>query len=233
MPTSREIKGLLQPLLDRRPDLAFVGRTLFFAPITHYLRGVVFVAYWTTSASRVVSFASPLYNGHDDVDFGGQQNKQASFHMERDWKDDLQKTSQNLCDRIESYSLPPIESLVDFSRHRRAPAYFFGYSARRPYPPGYGRQFALDACTKGNFDLAEEVLSESLEGILPEIPEGDMEKFRQDISWLNRATYLLHLLRTDRSRILPLLHEWEAFKVKACKMTKYWKPSPFPCELSR
>ncbi len=231
MPTSREIKGLLRPLLDRRPELAFVGRTLFFTPLTHYMRGVVFVAYWTTSASRVVSFASPLYNGHFDVDFGGEHNKQASFHMERDWKDDLQKTSQKLCGKIESYSLPPVEPLVDFPHHRKAPAYFFGYSSRRPYPPGYGRNFALNACIEGKFDLAEEVLAESTEGILPEIPKADIESFRQDIDWLKRAAYLLHALRTDRSKILPLLHEWEAFKVKACKMTKYWKPTPFPCEL--
>lgn len=231
MPTSREIKGLLRPLLERRPDLAFVGRTLFFAPITHHLRGVVFVAYWTTSASRVVSFASPLYNGHDDVDFDGEQNKQAAFHMDRDWKDDLQKTSRKLCDRIEQYSLPPVEPLVDFSHHRRAPAYFIGHSSKRPYAPGYGFDFALAACTDGKFDLAEEVLAEATTGTLADLPEADMEKFRQDHFWLNRVAYLLHALRTDRSKILPLLHEWEAFKVKSCKMTKYWKPSPFPCEL--
>src|SRR5438477_7968641 len=42
MATSRELKELLRPLLARRADLAFVRRTLFFQPFTHYLRGVEF-----------------------------------------------------------------------------------------------------------------------------------------------------------------------------------------------
>jgi hypothetical protein len=29
----------------------------------------------------------------------------------------------------------------------------------------------------------------------------------------------------------PLLHDWEAHAVKGMKLTKYWKPTPFPCEL--
>jgi hypothetical protein len=43
--------------------------------------------------------------------------------------------------------------------------------------------------------------------------------------------YLLNLLREDRSQVLPLLHDWEAHAVKGMKLTKYWKPTPFPGEL--
>jgi hypothetical protein len=38
------------------------------------------------------------------------------------------------------------------------------------------------------------------------------------------------MLRTDRARIPRLLHDWEAFTVKSLKLTKYWKPTPFPCD---
>jgi hypothetical protein len=42
MPTNSEMKKLLRPLLDRRPDLAFSRQALFFTPFTHYFRAVAF-----------------------------------------------------------------------------------------------------------------------------------------------------------------------------------------------
>ncbi len=63
MATSRDLKGLLRPLLARRPDLAFVRRTLFFHPFTHYLRGVEFTTSRFLNASEGYSFAHQLYNG--------------------------------------------------------------------------------------------------------------------------------------------------------------------------
>src|SRR5439155_515456 len=102
MATSRELKELLRPLLARRPDLALVGRTLFFHPFGHYLRGVAFTTSRFSSISQGYSF------------------------------------------------------------------------------------------------------------------------------W--RMAYLLRTLRQSRKEILPLLHDWEAYSVKSQKLTKYWKPTPFPCE---
>jgi hypothetical protein len=43
--------------------------------------------------------------------------------------------------------------------------------------------------------------------------------------------YLLNALREDRTKVLPLLHDWEAHAVKGMRLTKYWKPTPFPAEL--
>ena len=42
MATSRELQALLRPLLTRRCDLGFVGRTLFLQPFTHYLQCLAF-----------------------------------------------------------------------------------------------------------------------------------------------------------------------------------------------
>jgi hypothetical protein len=128
--------------------------------------------------------------------------------------------------------LPPVEPIIDFAHHKKAPAYFHGYSAKRPYGEKYGFAVALDACACGRFDYAEEVLSEAFVQLpLYAPPESVTEAFRYDLRYWNRAGYLLRILRTDRSQVIPLLHDWEAFTVKSCKMTRYWKPSPFPCEL--
>jgi len=43
--------------------------------------------------------------------------------------------------------------------------------------------------------------------------------------------YLLMTLRKGKAGVLTLLHDWEAFSVKDMRAEKYWKPTPFPCEL--
>jgi hypothetical protein len=225
MPTSRELKALLRPLLERRRDLGFARRNLFFVPLNHYARGVVFVAYWSSNAAEVVSFACPLYDGAVDVHFNGGPE-----HCH--WKDDLEKTSRELCDKIEQYSLPPVEKIVDFERHLEAPAYLPGSESERCDSPQYVFWAALTFCASGAHDSAEKIL-ERVEAAVLHFPSGSLTEGFRFGDFRQRFLYLLHLLRTDRSRILPLLHEWEAFKVNACKMTRYWKPSPFPCELLR
>jgi hypothetical protein len=50
------------------------------------------------------------------------------------------------------------------------------------------------------------------------------------LSDLWRDAYLLELLRTDRSSIIPLLHEWEEHSVSAMKLERYWHRTPFLAE---
>jgi len=230
MPTNNELKALLRPLLERRPDLGFAQRTLFFTPLTHYLRGVVFVANSLSRTTDVVSFACPLYDGSSHVNFHTGRD-QYEFRVGQDWKTDIERISRELCDKIEQDSLPPVEMIVDFERHLEAPIYLPGaYEQERQDSPHYAFVAALASCASGAYDSAEKLL-EHVKNVHEDDSRGPLaEEFRFG-SFTQRRVYLLHLLRTDRSQILPLLRDWEAFKVKSCKMTKYWKPSPFPCEL--
>jgi len=84
----------------------------------------------------------------------------------------------------------------------------------------YTKTFAYEAAAK---------LLEDAEGVFPD--DEVTEELRFSDFRLKRMKYLLHLLRTDRMQVLPLIHEWEAYTVKENKVAKYWKPSPFPCEL--
>jgi len=68
MPTGRELKRLLQPLLARRKDLAFTGRMLFFSPVTHYLRGAFFLISRFHNIPNSVAFVHQLCNGQASVD---------------------------------------------------------------------------------------------------------------------------------------------------------------------
>jgi hypothetical protein len=227
MATSRELKGLLRPLLARRSDLAFVGRTLFFQPFTHYLRGVEFTTSRFLSASQGFSFAHQLYNGQNSVDFDGGPGQHTCM-MRLDWRDNLERASDELCEEMERRALPPVEPIVDYVAHQKVPEYIGGSDARAPIRVLVA---ALGDCTIGSFDAAESKLAE-VERYRPEFSaSAATEQHRYERYPLWRMAYLLRTLRTDRGQVLPLLHDWEAFAVKSSRLTKYWRPTPFPCEL--
>jgi hypothetical protein len=230
MASSGKTKLLLRPLLKRRRDLAFVGRTLFFTPVTHYLRGVEFLSSRWNDIPRGVSFAHQLYNGWPWADFDGEQNVQFAFHLERDWASDEAKASRELCEIMEQRALPPVEPIVDYATHLRTPGYTRGEGSAK-----FLRTAALGACTEGDFDRAEAIATEYMARPSPWAAvysvalATDDVRFDEDMHW--RFPYLLRTLQTDRSKVIPLLHDWEAYSVKNCGLTKYWTPTPFPCEL--
>jgi hypothetical protein len=221
MSTSRELKALLRPLLARRSDLAFVRRTLFFHPFAHYLRGVEF------DMSTARSFAHQLYNGQDCVDYhvGPTQHQ---YLVKPDWKNDTERTSNELCREMELHALPPIEPIIDYVEHQRATAYLPGFHPKAPVRLFF---LALGDCSVGDYDAAESKLTEFDDREREYLAALATEEHRYHVISLWRMAYLLRTLRRDRRQVLPLLHDWEAFAVKNSKLTKYWKPTPFPCEV--
>ena len=129
---------------------------------------------------------------------------------------------------MERRALPPVEPIVDYVEHQKAPAYIAAFDARAP---NYVFMLALGDCSIGDFDAAEAKLS-AFERHLPEYSAADAtEEHRYSGYTFWRMAYLLHALRQNRKEVLPLLHDWEAYSVKSQKLTKYWKPTPFPCEI--
>ncbi len=230
MTTSRELKRLLQPLLAKRPDLAFVGRTLFFQPFTHYLRGVVFKASRFHTASRAISFPHQLYNGQDLPDFGFCNGYE--YQMAQDWGSDLDHTSAILCEKMEKSALPAVKGITDYVAHQRSREYL-GLPPDRTVSDSPRCTFlvALGECSVGDLDSAEQRMSLTMTFLdkYPVASATEEYRFNPYLFW--RMAYLTRLLQTDRNRILPLLHDWEAHAVNGMKLTKYWTPTPFPCEM--
>jgi len=229
MPTGRELKYLLQPLLAKRADLAFVRRTLFIQPFTHYLRGAKFDILRFSTASRATSFAHQLYNGQGVEDM--HASKAYRYRLPEGWEEDLDRSSFLLCDEMERNAIPAVEGIVDYIEHQRSSSYF-------GLPPGLNISdaphctftVALGECSVGDFDSAEQRLSLMMT-FLDQYPVASAtEEYRYSPYLFWRMAYLTRLLQTDQSRILPLLHDWEAHAVNGMKLTKYWKPTPFPCE---
>lgn len=230
MATGRELKVLLRPLLARRPDLAFVGRTLFFQPFTHYLRGVAFKTSRFDTASRAISFAHQLYNGQPVPDFGFSRG--FKYQMPDEWEHDLHQTSAGLCDAMEQNALPPVEGIIDYVEHQRHPPYLGLFPDQNISNSPKGTfTVALGECSVGDFDAAELRLSRIMP-FLEEYPVASAtEEYRYHPILMWRMAYLTRVLRTDRKRIAPLLHDWEDYAVTGMKLTKYWKSTPFPCEI--
>jgi hypothetical protein len=148
--------------------------------------------------------------------------------MRLDWKDNLERAAEELCEEMERHALPPVEPIVDYLEHQKVPEYIGGIDARAPI-----RVFvaALGDCTVGSFDDAESRLTE-FERYLPEYSaSAATEEHHYHGYPLWRMAYLLRTLRQGHGQVLPLLHDWEAYGAKSMKLTKYWKPTPFPCEM--
>ncbi len=230
MASSGKTKLLLRPLLKRRHDLAFSGRTLFFTPVTHYLRGVEFLSSRWHDAPHGVSFAQQLSSGTLWVMFSGHRNEQYEFGLNRDWHKDEDRASRDLCEIMERHALPPVEPIVNFPEHRKRRAYICGERGS----PLFTLNAALGLCAQGDFDRAEKIAARCLKPgpwryEFSAEQATDEIRYSEDLRW--RLPYLLRTLQTDRSKVIPLLHDWEAFSVKNFGLTKYWKPTPFPCEL--
>ncbi len=140
--------------------------------------------------------------------------------------------SLEFCNHLERHSLPPVEPIVGPCEHERLPQYVAGYSrGRRPLSSLKFRfTAALGACYFGKFDIAERLLTKIANNAeyFPRSPI--IEELKYNVHFWCRAVYLHAVLRTDREHVPQLLHDWEAFTVNALKLTKYWKPTPFPCD---
>jgi hypothetical protein len=230
MPTGPEIKVLLRPLLSRRPDLVLKGRLVFFAPFTHYLRGVGFDYTKFDGNGQLYYFVNHLCNGNPGVNMIEWRGA-FRFKMNDSWDRDRERTSRALCDELEHWALPVVEPIIDFAEQRKRMPETWKSDGSLDYYFAH----ALGYCTVGNFDAAEEMTSKLYARLISiprlysksEFPDG----IRHHEAWQWRMAHLHETLRTDRSQVLPLLHEWEEISVGLLKLMKHWKPTPFPCEL--
>lgn len=231
MISTRDLKQLLRPLLKRRSDLVFDQGVVFFSPFTHYLRGIAFTDSRWSKEFEAHSFVMQLFSGAHGLGFDGNKG-QHRYDVPSSWVDNREGTSAELCEHLEQQSLPLVEPIISPSRHEKSRQYMPHFlPGLSPFTsPIYSFAAALGACFRGDFNRAEPILA----NILVHFPEYRVDtateefRFHERVHW--RMAYLLRLLRTDRARVPQLLHDWEAFTVNALKLTKYWKPTPFPCD---
>ena len=234
MPTDKERRMLIRPLMKRRPDLVYHRQWIFMKPLTHYLRAVLFISGWYGRYFRLESTVVPLFAGTTYLYFRSTRAtlppEQKPFKKEIAvaWLDDPERSAQEISDIIEHEAFPPIADLTSPEALDRRPEYSQDY-----IDP------ALGACFNGDFDRAERLIVEYVAKKKRTLASGTFLPYSLELvteahrnhehsDW--RIAYLGKLLQTDRSQVPGLLHEWEEVSVNALKLNKYWTRTPFPCD---
>ena len=248
--TDSQRRMLIRPLRKRLPDLVYHRQYVFFRPLTHYLRGVYFCPGRWSNDIQLEPFALPLFGGGNFVYLadGKLADGRPTFsyrHPEENWLQDPERASKEACDAIEHRALPEIAGLTSPEALAAQPGYGFHLEYR-----------VLNPCFYGDYEAAERAVdsyllywSASSLGWIDDPAEvrkrarslrrRGKERYSTDYAteenrfhgeqW-KRMEYLGMLLKTDRSRVPQLLHDWEEFSVKSFKLEKYWTRTPFPCE---
>lgn len=238
---------LIRPLLKRRSDLVYHRQYVFLPPLTHYLCGVFFKSGRWGNYFSLHPFVCPLFGGDRYLYFRtSPDEKQFEHEIKQTWVNEPERASAEVCDIIENHALPIIAGVTSPAALAKRPAY-----AR------FQVDAVLGACFNGDFDEAErgaDAILKRLQGLFwkpgaehkitrvggkiatiePVFEDFSTDRvteehrFHDMSQW--RMSYLAKLLKTDRSRVPALLHDWEEFTVNAFKLNKYWTRTPFPCD---
>ena len=142
MPSEKQRRMLLEPLLERRADLAYRNRFLFFRPVGHYWRAVYF---WKTRGKvSLLSFVFPLFAGKFVSFIWGEGMAPDSNHLLQISWDDPERAALECSDFIERSILPCIADIVNPEELAKHPRY-----CNDMLDP------LFRACFYGDFDEAE------------------------------------------------------------------------------
>jgi hypothetical protein len=224
MTTIADVKRLVQPVLERNPDLALVGRLLVVKPVRHLLRGVYIDRSLDPSIFTPTWAAIFLFEPTDSFTFNWGDRLYRTSHGP--WDVNNPKTQAAMVEEIEGTALPilrPIESLDDFvtftSRGRFPSKALEGYHLRK---------IVVDVA-RGDLDSARAICAELIGGRTrwswsPRMRE-DFERITNTLCPLIGAN--------DKPALATLLHEWEAHSVEKLKIGQLWQRTPFPLEEGR
>jgi hypothetical protein len=209
MTTVAQVKQVVQPLLQRNPDLTLVGRLVVMKPVHHILRGVLI--------SRSLDPKSFVPNWSAVFLF----EPNARFHlfwgtrMRGIWDLGVPDLPEKLADAIEREALPVLRSIITIDD-------FVGFARGawtedlKPY---------VDVA-RGDLEAAQSMCDffASLNGCFG-LSQDEFEHIVQNLCPLIAAN--------DRRGLARTLRKYEAESVKRLKLEKFWEPTPFPIEMTQ
>jgi hypothetical protein len=221
MTTVAQVKQVVQPLLQRNPDLALVGRMIVVMPVHHLLRGI-----YVDRSSDPDDFVptrtlSTMFQPEKTIGFswGGRV-----YAPDGKWDINDASLMAMMCEAIEKEALPllrPIKTIDDFVE----------FTSRERFPHEYLDLYDL---TKIFVDVARGDLAaaESICNYLA--TDGAKKRYLtpRPERYVRATTELCPLVAAkDRVGLARLLHSYEAESAKNLKLDKLWEPTPFPIEM--
>jgi hypothetical protein len=220
MTTVAQVKQVVQPLLQRNPDLATVGRDVIITPVRHILRGI----------SLMRSINPALFIPAWAIVFLFEPRDSLSLNWgERIYKVTWDVTNPDLpaklCEAIEEQALPllrPIRTIDDF----------VGFATKERFRDTYldlyeHRKIFVDIA-RGDLDSARSICEymatdRAKRRYLPMKMDEEYDRITKELCPL--------IEKNDRVGLARLLHKYEEGSVRAMKLEKFWEPTPFPIEL--
>jgi hypothetical protein len=220
MTTVAQVKQAIQPLLQRNPDLALVGRLIVLKPVRHILCGIslgrsldpsLFVPTWA------VIF---LFEPCDGFSYNWGERVYGPSGV---WDVSDPDLPETLSAAIEGEALPllrPVKVIDDFVRFTSIDRF------PQTFLDGYEHRKVFVDVARGDLEAARSICeymttSRAKGRYLPEMQE-EYDRVTKELCPLIAAN--------DRTGLARLLHTYEAQSVKNLKLEKFWEPTPFPIE---
>ncbi len=224
MTTAAQVKKLVQPLLDRNSDLAWVRREIYIKPVHHFARTILIDRILDPDGFRPQSGAAHLFDVWDGLPLNWSQWLQKkSGPMPGSWQMQDPDVGRMLIETIEADALPYLRAMTSLDDYLAHTSQFGG----RDLLVSPTAKIIVDVAI-GNLEKARLTWESQRELWSIDKPSYDEE----DKAMLRRLRRLCALLESgDRTGLALLLHEWEAQTVKNLKIEHLWEPTPFPLEL--
>jgi hypothetical protein len=225
MTSLKQVKKLVQPLLDCHDDLALVGRWIFVRPVQHFARGIIidrtsdprkFMPRWAVAHVFEVRNSIPL-------SWGGYVYSHDSNIVANFWDQEDQEISRSLVSEIERNALPILRTMETLDDYL---AFVSASNLRGQLFSWHRRKVIVDVAL-GELAAAREICRQEIEYWKTghsAMDEDDRAEFRRLVELCAR------LAADDRPGLAQLLHKWERTTVKNLKIEHLWEPTPFPLE---
>jgi len=226
MTTTAQVRKLVKPLLERNPDLALVGRSIFVKPVHHFARTILIDRRGDPdilNPELVVIHVFELRRRFS-IDWSRFIPNETSSRPGL-WFITEPNVQENLLAAFGKHALPLLRAMrtlddyLNFVSNHHMRHQLFDWAPQR---------FILEIAL-GNLAAARRILHESRVQWSADHPDWD-EESREFYAELRRMCACLDA--GDRQGMAALLHAWEARTVRNLKIEYLWEPTPFPLELA-
>jgi len=219
MTTAAQVKKLVQPLLDRNSDLAWVGREICIRPVHHFARTILIDRVLDPDGFRPQLAVAHLFDVWDGLPLNWSRwLRKQSGPMPGSWRIQDPDVGRMLIETIEADALPYLRTMTSLDDYLAHTAQFGGRDLLLKPTARIIMDVAL-----GDLNKARRIWESQRELWSVDRPNYNEE----DKAMLRRLRHLCELLQAeDRTSLARLLHAWEAATVKNLKIEHLWEPTP-------
>lgn len=226
MTTTAQVKKLVKPLLERNPDLALVGRSIFVKPVRHFARKILIDRRGNPDVLYPDLVVIHLFElrRHFTISWSEYVPNETSSRPGL-WFMTEPNIGENLTAGIEKHALPMLRNMQTLDSYL---TFVSNHDLRHQLFDWAPQRFILEVAL-GNLSAARGMLDANRAFWSVDRPSWDEE----DLEFFTELRLMCSRLDADdREGMAVLLHTWEARTVRNFKIEHLWEPTSFPLELA-